>query len=125
MDDIFAVQDEITEKIVATVFVKLDSAARPRAMRKPTESTEAYDLNMRAREIWHRWGKENNDEARRLWEKAIELDPEYAKAYTGIAFALAHDYMFYGGPQDSLERALEAAQKAVSLDYEDYMSRLG
>ena len=57
LDDIFAVQDEITEKIVATVFVKLDSAARHRAMRKPTESAEAYDLNMRAREIWHRWGK--------------------------------------------------------------------
>jgi adenylate cyclase len=125
MDDIFAVQDEITEKIVATVYIKLDSAVRRQAMRKPTESMEAYYLHMRAREIWHRWGKENNDEARRLWEKAIELDPEYAKAYTGIAFALAHDYMFYGGPQDSLERALEAAQKAVSLDYEDYMSRLG
>jgi adenylate cyclase len=125
MDDIFAVQDEITEKIVATVFVKLDSAARHRAMRKPTESAEAYDLNMRAREIWHRWGKENNDEARRLWEKAIELDPEYAKAYTGIAFSLAHDYLYYGGPEESLERALEAAQKAVSLDYEDYMSHWG
>ncbi len=123
MDDIFAVQDEITKKIVATVFAKLDSAARHRAMRKPTESAEAYDLFMRAREIWHRWGKENNDEARRLWEKAIELDSEYAKAYTGVAFALAFDYLHHGGPGESLERAFDAAQKAVSLDYEDYMTQ--
>jgi len=120
MDDIFAVQDEITEKIVAAVFVKLDSAERHRAMRIPTESAEAYDLNMRAREIWHRWGKENNVEARRLWKKAIELDPEYAHAYGGIAWTLAHDYLYYGGPGESLERAFKAAQKAVSLDNEDF-----
>jgi adenylate cyclase len=120
MDDIFAVQDEITEKIIAAVFVKLDSAERHRAMRIPTESAEAYDLNMRAREIWHRWGKENNVEARRLWEKAIELDPEYAQAYGGVAWTLAHDYLYYGGPGESLERALEAAQKAVSLNYESF-----
>jgi adenylate cyclase len=120
MDDIFAVQNEITEKIIAAVFVKLDSAERHRAMRIPTESAEAYDLNMRAREIWHRFGKENNVEARRLWEKAIELDPEYALAYGGVAWTLAHDYLYYGGTGESLERALEAAQKAVSLDYESF-----
>jgi adenylate cyclase len=123
MDDIFAVQDEITEKIVATVFVKLDSTERHRALRKPTESAEAYDLDMRAREIWHRWGKENNVEARRLWEKVIELDPEYALAYGGIAWTLAHDYVYYGGPGESLERAFEAAQKAVSLDIVYFMTR--
>ena len=123
MDDIFAVQDEITEKIVAAVFVKLDSAERHRAMRIPTESAEAYELNMRAREIWHRWGKKNNDKARRLWEKAIELDPEYAHAYGGIAWTLAHDYLYYGGTGESLERALEAAQKAISLDNEDFGPR--
>jgi len=121
MEDIFAVQDEITEKIVGTVFIKLDSAVRHRAMRKPTESAEAYDLFMRAREIWHRWGKENNDEARRLWEKVIELDPEYAGAYAGIAWTLAHDYLYYGGPGETLERAFEAAQKAMSLDHESFM----
>ncbi len=123
MDDIFAVQDEITEKIVATVYIRLDSAVRRQAMRKPTESMEAYYLHMRAREIWHRWGKENNDEARRLWGKAIELDPEYAIAYGGLAWTLSHDYVYYGGDRESLEQAFEAAQKAVSLDSEHYMTQ--
>jgi adenylate cyclase len=122
IDDIFAVQNEITEKIVAAVHVKVDLAARDQFMRKSTESVEAYDLILRAREIWLRWGKENNDEAQRLQEKAIELDPEYARAYTDLAWALVHDYLYYGGPKESLERAIEVALKAVALDYEDYMN---
>ena len=120
IDDIFAVQDEITEKIVAAVYIKVDLAVRDRAMRKPTESVEAYDLRLRAFEIFLRWGKENNDEARRLQEKAIELDPEYAIAYADLAWSLVHDYLYYGGPEESLEHAFEAARKAVSLDYENY-----
>jgi adenylate cyclase len=122
LDDIFAVQDEITEKIVAAVFVKVDLAVRDQAMRKPTENVEAYDLLLRAREIWHHWGKVNNDEARQLQEKAIEFDPEYARAYVDVAWSLMHDYLYYGGPEESLEHAFEAAKKAVSLDHEDYRS---
>jgi TolB-like protein/class 3 adenylate cyclase/Flp pilus assembly protein TadD len=125
IDDIFAVQDEITEKIVAAVYIKADLAARDRAMRKSTENVEAYDLILRARELFRRWGKENNDEALRLQEKAIELDPEYATAYKDLAWTLVHGYLYYGGPKESLDRAFEVAQKAVSLDYEDYRNHWG
>ena len=62
------------------------------------------------------------DDCRR---KQSSLTPNMRRAYADLAWTLVHDYLYYGGPEESLERAFEVAQKAVALDYEDYMNHWG
>jgi class 3 adenylate cyclase/TolB-like protein len=79
--NLFAIKDEIIETIVATLTFKVDTVERERVFRKDTENLEAYDYYLRGRDTWFGWTKEANAEAGKLFEKAIELDPNYARAY--------------------------------------------
>src|SRR5919106_1380973 len=76
--DIFEVQDEVASRIVATLAGKLGESERRRARSLQTDNPQAYDCVLRGRELWYRFTPEANREARRLYEKAIELDPDYA-----------------------------------------------
>jgi adenylate cyclase len=81
--DIFAVQDEVTQQIVRAMAVRLTEGERGRLGRAPTGVLEAYDLVLRGHEERNRTTREGNAEARRLFQKAIDLDPGYAAAYLG------------------------------------------
>ena len=83
--DVFAVQDEITESIVAAIEPKLYAAESFRARRKAPENLDAWDLVMHA--LWHFWRvtREDNLQAQRLLEQAIALDPAYAQAQAVLA----------------------------------------
>jgi adenylate cyclase len=118
LQDIFAVQDEITQTIVATLAEKVDLAERERATRQPVTSLQAYELHQRGREIWHRWTREANEEARKLYEQAIELDPKYPGAYRSLAWTHINDYRYSWSesPVNSLGIAFDTIQKAVALD---------
>src|SRR6185503_13657590 len=85
--DIFAVQDEVTRQIVRAMAVKLTEAEQTRMGRAPTGVLEAYDLVLRGNEERKRTTRESNSESRRLLVKALDLDPEYAAAYTGLGWA--------------------------------------
>ena len=115
--DIFAVQDEVTGRIVATLAGKLAESERRRARSGQTENLEAYDCVLRGRELWYRFTPEANREARRLYEKAIELDPDYARAYASLAWTYLVEQRTLGSAEDQpLERALEIARRGVMVN---------
>ena len=112
--DIFAVQDDVTEKIVRALAVNLADGAQSQPARVETGIPEAYDSVLRGREQYRLFTKDGNRKARQLYEKAIELDPNYAAAYAGLAGVRMHEW-FQGSP-DALDRAFELALRAKELD---------
>ncbi len=116
--DIFEVQDEVTRRIVATLAGKLGESERRLARSRQTGNLEAYDCVLRGRELWERFTPEANREARRLYEKAIELDPDYARAYASLAwtFLVEHSERWAGPEEQPLERALEYARQGVEVN---------
>ncbi len=117
LKDIFGMQDEVMQKIVAALKVKLTQGERERLERQRTGNPETYDYVLRGREKVHLFTEESNDEARRMFEKATELDPEFAVAYAGLGEVYLHRWMF-GWSRDPkvLERATELALRGRSLD---------
>ena len=83
LEDIFAVQDDVTERIVRSLEVKLAEAGDARSSRVETDNPEAYDCLLRGREQYRLFSKEGNITAKRLYERAIALDPSYAGAACG------------------------------------------
>ncbi len=117
LKDIFALQDEIVQKIVTTLKLQLTLEQRGWGARKHTDNLEAYDYYLRGLEYASSYSKEGNAQARQLWEKAVALDPEYAEAYAwlGRTYNLEWVYRWSADPQ-TLERAFELERKAVALD---------
>ena len=119
--DVFAMQDELAETIVGALEPELGKAEREQARAKRPENLHAWDLYQRG--LWHlyHYTDEDTREARRLFHKSLELDPGLAAAYSGLAEA-GYFRLVYGHsdtPDHDREEALEAARKAVALDYED------
>jgi adenylate cyclase len=81
LEDVFDLQDQVTESVVSAIAPKLEQAEIERARRKPTESLDAYDYYLRGLRSLHRWTREDNRDAIVLFNKAIELDPNFASAY--------------------------------------------
>ncbi len=123
--DLFAVQDEVTQKIVATVggtyYGEVTKALQERATRKPTDSLVAYDYWLLGNEHFFRYTREDNVIARQMYEKAIELDPRFARAYAGLAWVHYYEWKWRWSesPAVSADRAFEMAKKAVALDPSD------
>jgi len=115
--DIFVLQDEVTQKIVTALVVKLTEDEQERLMRKGTDSLEAYDYTLRGSDYFFRFTKEANAQAREMFERAIDLDPEYALAHSllGLTHWMEWSFGWSRDPQ-SLDRAFELAQRATSLD---------
>jgi adenylate cyclase len=118
LEDIFDVQDEVVRTIVATLVGQVEAAGTQFAKRKPPDSMVAYDYVLRGLEELSLEGEEHNTNARRLFEKAVELDPEYASGHACLALAI---YVQWVSPRSSgeLERALVSARRALALDESD------
>ena len=117
MKNIFDLQDEITKKIAAALAVKLTEDEKKRVARKYTENMEAYEFFLQGLEYQNRYTKEANAQALQMYERAIELDPEFALAYALLGLIHLHEWT-YGWSQDpqSIEQAFELAQRAIALD---------
>jgi adenylate cyclase len=117
LKDIFALQDEIVQKIVTTLKLQLSLWKQGSLVRKRTDNLEAYDYYLRGLEFYFRFTKEANAQARQLFEKAIELDPQYAEVYASLSatYYLERILQWSQDPQ-ALERAFALAQQAVVLD---------
>ncbi|MFT5439430.1 MAG: adenylate cyclase [Alphaproteobacteria bacterium] len=117
LEDIFALQDEITEKIVAALEVRLTAGEQKQVATRYTENLEAYDYFLRGRAYQLGDTKETNALALKMAERAIRLDPGFAGAYALLS--LTHYRGWRRGwredPKTS-EQAFEAAKKAVALD---------
>jgi len=118
--DVFAVQDEITEAIVAAIEPQLYAAENFRAQRKPPNSLDAWDLVMRALSHYWRVTRQDNVVAQALLEKAIAIDPNYGQAL-GV-LATSHTFSAHMGWEDmaaSAPIAERAALAAIRADSED------
>jgi adenylate cyclase len=116
--DIFAIQDEITMKIITALRVKLTSGEMIHVLAKGAKNIDAFTKYLQAVDLWTRLTKEANAQARKLLEEAIALDPEYPGPYIGLAKTYGMD-VFLGttqSPEQSMAKAFELAQKAISLD---------
>jgi TolB-like protein/Tfp pilus assembly protein PilF len=120
--DIFAVQDEIIQTLVSTLSVQLEVETLSRAKRKPPGSLRAYDLWLKGKRCLDLWTPHGNLEARKLFQEAIEVDPEYARAYAGLAATYEWTLWYSAwdsGGKDTRDGATRFAQKAVMLDDTD------
>src|SRR5690348_4781048 len=127
LEDIFDLQDQVAASVVGAIAPKLDQAEMERATRKPTENLDAYDYLLRGMAIIHRWNRETNDEALRLFYRAIEFDPNFASAY-GMA---ARCYLIRQGSGWMIDRAEETteavrlARRAAALGWDDAVALCG
>ncbi|PDS79143.1 adenylate/guanylate cyclase domain-containing protein [Rhizobium sp. L43] len=115
LTDIFAIQDEITHAIVGQLKVRLLPEEKKAIATEPTANVEAYTYYLRGRQLSHTWTKSYLQLARRMFCKAVELDPDYARAYAGIADcdAAIRDW----APDDvPLRRILDMSARALALD---------
>jgi len=118
MKDIFALQDEIVRRIVTTMGLQLDLWEKYRVLaQRHTDNLEAYDYFLRALDSVWSFTKDGNAKARKLCEKATELDPEYADAYVVISATYFQDWIYLWNPTPyPLDRAFESVRKALALN---------
>jgi adenylate cyclase len=126
LSDIFALQDEITETLVATLQGEVGEFERERAHRKPPESLDAWETYQRG--MWHLWRMNAKDvtEASRLFERAVDLDPNFAQAFAALGHTVYLQVVFSyaASPLETLETALRFANQAVALDDKEAMAHL-
>jgi adenylate cyclase len=121
LEDIFAVQDEVTAAIVATLPGRVEAATHDRAKRKPTDNMAAYECVLAAKVLHHRSVREDNAEAQRLLDRALTLDPNYAHAHAWMACVLGQTWI-HGWCADrdaTFQRLAEELEIALALDDND------
>ena len=116
--NVFELQDEITEKIVSAMKVRLTDYERLNLIKRYTNNVEAYDLFLKGQQEFLKFTREGNSEARRYYQMATDLDPEFARATANLGWTYARDFQdgWTSNPDKSLDKALELALKAKSLD---------
>jgi adenylate cyclase len=116
--DIFALQDDITEHVTLALQVKLTEGEQARIRRGHMDNPEAYEYWLRGREIYLSFTKEANDQARKLWEKAAEMDPNNSWMWQQIGWTYYRDARFgwTDTPDQALAQAEELAQKTLAVD---------
>jgi adenylate cyclase len=126
MRDIFALQDEITERIVGSMNPELLRVEEERAVRKETQNLDAWECVARGR--WHSWRytREDNSSARSLFERATELDPHFAVAFSQLAIVHLVDgyFQWTDSPDRSFAEMTKAAQRSVALDDKNPVGQL-
>nr|HET7860387.1 adenylate/guanylate cyclase domain-containing protein [Caldimonas sp.] len=121
LEDIFAIQDEVTMAIVAVLPGRVEAAARDRASRKTTDNMAAYECVLTGKVLHHRSNREDNAKAQQLLDRAIELDPNYAHAHAWKACVLGQTWV-YNWCESRLEtqaRIMASLRTALALDDND------
>jgi adenylate cyclase len=119
--DMLTVQDEIALKVMKALHVKLRAGQFGSETGRGATNADAFLKSIEAREEVLHYSKEGNSRARKLFEEVIAMDPSYARGYTGLAITYAAE-VWLGtskSPGESLARAIEFGEKAVSLDESD------
>ena len=121
LEDIFAIQDEVTSAIAATLSGRVEAARHDQVQRKPTENMAAYEYVLTGKVLHHRSNRESNAEAILMLNRAINLDPNYAHAHAWKACVTGQAWL-HGWCEDqaaSLQVIVDELQTALSLDDND------
>ena len=119
--DLFTFQDQIIRAVVTELDLKVRVAELKRVAASDTKNLDAYELWLKGRANFYdpkKQNREGNDEARRNFQRAIELDPNYSLAYAKLSYVDVQDWEndWSDTPKDALDQALVYAKKAVALD---------
>jgi len=115
--DVFAVQDEIASSVVTALSAVIgEPGGRGRGLERPrTGNVQAYEYYLRGRQLFHQFRKKQIQQARRMFERAIELDPRFALAYAGAADCSSILYMYFDASEPNLLQADATSGRALEL----------
>lgn len=115
LGDVFAIQDEIAETVATTLRGNALSPQERRGMRRRPTGVEPYEFYLRGRQSLHRMQQSDLNRSRRMFERAIALDANYAPAWAGLAHVHAQLFEWWGARDEDLERADRASKLAMKL----------
>ena len=115
LEDVFAIQDEISANIVSALRVVLTDDEKKAIEQVPTANVEAYEYYLRGRQFFHQHRRRAMEFAVQMFESAIELDPGYALAHCGVADCCSFLFQYYHASQENLDRAMSASKRALEL----------
>ncbi|MDR3665761.1 MAG: tetratricopeptide repeat protein [Ignavibacteriaceae bacterium] len=116
LKDIFLIQTEVATKIAASLKTELTSRDKEKLKWNPTKNVNAYGFYLEGREHYNRYKSNENDKAITLFRKALELDPDYALAYTGLADAFAQKSGIFGSDAVWYDSSITMSNKAITLN---------
>src|SRR5215212_2445874 len=116
IEDVFAIQDEIAQNIVKALRVVLSEDEKKAIEKVATDNVQAYDYYLRGRTFFHQNRRTSLEFARKMFTRAIEVDPNYARAYAGIADCCSILFMYFDAREANLKQADKASQTALDLD---------
>jgi TolB-like protein/class 3 adenylate cyclase len=126
LEDIFAVQSEISEAILAGVGVEVRDAELARIRRRPTDDLSAYEAYTRGFSLFVGYRRQDLPEARRMLERAIALDPDYAEAYALLASTYTAEYALgWTSDRGNLDRSRELLERSVEIDRHNVGAHIG
>jgi len=116
LEDVFAIQDEIAQSIALALRVVLTEKEKHEIEKVPTSNIQAYDYYLRGRQFLYQLRCPTLEFARQMFARAIVIDPNYARAYAGVADCSSFLYMWFSATEDNLREARSASRRAVELD---------
>jgi serine/threonine protein kinase/Flp pilus assembly protein TadD len=125
IEDIFDLQNEVSQKIVDALKVSLSESERQALEQKPTDDLRAYDFYMRGRELLYLKGRRNTENAIQMFQDAAAIDPAFASSYAGLAEAYSSMYEWYDGNSSWLSKAIDINQQALALDPSSLDAKFG
>ena len=118
LEDVFEIQDQIAENIVRALRVVLGEDEKRAIEKTPTENVQAYEYYLRGRQAFHQFRRSGMQYARRMLDRAIEIDPNFVRAHAGIADCCSFLYMYWDASNANLEEAGVSSRSALELDSE-------
>ncbi|MGI9044202.1 MAG: TPR end-of-group domain-containing protein, partial [Gemmatimonadaceae bacterium] len=115
VEDVFAIQDEISEAIFNALRVILSEGEKKAIERDRSVNVQAYEYYLRGRQFIHQWSRTGLEYARQMFRRAIEIDPDYALAYAGLADSCSLLYMNCDAREQNLTQGTAASRRALEL----------
>jgi serine/threonine protein kinase/Flp pilus assembly protein TadD len=116
MEDVFAIQDDISQAIVKALRVILTEGEKKAIEKARVVNVQAYDYYLRGRQYFHQWRRKSVEYARQMFNRAIEIDPDYALAYAGVADSCSLLYTNWDAREFNLRQADIASRRALELE---------